>query len=199
MEGLRATERRLVLDSVKEGSLGKACKLLLGAGLPPVRDAEQKLLDLHPPGVLPPRDEESLGNFDFDVQEVRAALRSFDPTSGPGPSGLRAGHLQQLACSRHGNPLLEALSAFCSLLAIGGFGPEVMHLLTSVRGVPLPKKGGGVWPIAVGDVLRRTAAKCVMERVLPVASEYLLPIQVGVQVPDAAELVARPTVAARGT
>ena len=74
-----------------------------------------------------------------------------------------------------------------------------MHLLTSVRGVPLPKKGGGVWPIAVGDVLRRTAAKCVMERVLPVASEYLLPIQVGVQVPDAAELVARPTVAARGT
>ena len=46
-------------------------------------------------------------------------------------------------------------------------------------------------PVAVGDTLRRLAAKCLLGVVIPSASTYLLPLQVGVQVPNAAERVAR--------
>ena len=66
-----------------------------------------------------------------------------------------------------------------------------MSLFTASRLIALPKKSGGVPPIAVGDTLRRLAAKCLLDVGIPSASMYLLPLQVGVQVPNAAERVAR--------
>ena len=48
-----------------------------------------------------------------------------------------------------------------------------------------------VRPIAVGETLRRLAAKCLQKSTLPAVSGYLLPHQVGMKVPNAAELVAR--------
>ena len=51
--------------------------------------------------------------------------------------------------------------------------------------------GGGVRPIAMDGTVRRLAAKCLLSRTLPTCSEYLLPLQVGVQVPNAPETVAR--------
>ena len=62
-----------------------------------------------------------------------------------------------------------------------------MRVLTGAIGKP----AGGVRPIAMGETLRRLAAKCLHSAVLDKVSEYLLPLQVGVQVPNAAELVAR--------
>ena len=66
-----------------------------------------------------------------------------------------------------------------------------MKLLTTARLVAISKPNGGVRPIAVGETLRRLAAKCVHEATLAAVSNYLLPTQVGVKVPNAAELVAR--------
>jgi len=66
-----------------------------------------------------------------------------------------------------------------------------MKLLTAARLVPIGKRGGGVRPIAVGDVLRRLAARCLFQAVLPQATTHLLPTQVGIQVSGAAEMVAR--------
>ena len=65
-----------------------------------------------------------------------------------------------------------------------------MKLLTTARLVAVTKPGG-VLPIAVGVTLRRLAAKCVHEASLGAVSSYLLPTQVGVKVPNAAEIIAR--------
>ena len=66
-----------------------------------------------------------------------------------------------------------------------------MKLLTTARLVAVSKPNGGVRPIAVGETLRRLAAKYVHEATLAAVSSYLLPTQVGVKVSNAAELVAR--------
>jgi hypothetical protein len=66
-----------------------------------------------------------------------------------------------------------------------------MQLFTAARLVPLPKKGEGVRPIAVGDTLRQMVAKCALEGVIEQIVRFLVPLQVGVQVANAAELLAR--------
>ena len=75
----------------KEGSLGKACKVLTSSGI--AADNEhtfQLLLDKHPHGPAPvlPESEATENNIiplDFDIQSV---LRSFRKASACGPSGL---------------------------------------------------------------------------------------------------------------
>ena len=75
----------------KEGSLGKACKVLTSSGI--AADNEhtfQLLLDKHPHGPAPvlPASEATENNIvplDFDIQSV---LRSFLKASACGPSGL---------------------------------------------------------------------------------------------------------------
>ena len=66
-----------------------------------------------------------------------------------------------------------------------------MSILTASRLVAVKKPLGGVRPISVGETLRRLATKCLHSTALASVSEYLLPLQVGVQVPNAAENVAR--------
>ena len=133
----------------------------------------------------PPR-----GQFDFSAGEVEAALKSFPVWSSAGPSGLRPCHLLEMARGDDGSRLLEALASFCSALANNSLSCDCMKLLTTARLVAVAKPNGGVRPIAVGETLRRLAAKCVHEATLSAVSSYLLPTQVGVKVPNAAELVA---------
>ena len=88
---------------------------------------------------------------------------------------------------------MEALAAFSSSLANGECGQDCMQLFTATRLVPLPKKGDGVHPVAVGDFLRRMAAKCapevVLEEIVPLPLlPLLVPLQVGVQVFNATDL-----------
>ena len=194
--GLPEATERAVVNAIKDKALSKACRILSTSHLPPVKDAEAKLRELHPPGPLPTLamfgGSVAPGNFDFDVQLVKGAISSFAGESGAGPSGLRPRHLRELAkAKRHGQALLEALAGFSSAMANGHFGQECMQLFTAARLVPLPKKGDGVRPIAVGDTLRRLVAKCVLEGMIEEIVRFLVPLQVGVQVANAAELLAR--------
>ena len=155
-----------------------------------------RLRALHPPGPL--QTAETLGgnvapsNFDFDVDMIKAAISIFQGDSGAGPSGLRPCHIRELVkAKRYGEALFEALAAFSSAMANGHFGQECRGLFTAARLVPLPKKGDGARPIAVGDTLRRLVAKCALEGVIEHVVQLLVPLQVGVQVSNAAELVAR--------
>lgn len=59
----------------------------------------------------------------------------------------------------------------------------------------IPKPGGGVRPIAVGEILRRLTGKCLMGLVRQDARSFFWPAQVGVAVPGGAEQ-AIPTVRA---
>ena len=156
-----------------------------------VLGAISSLQALHPEGSpAPSTPNPPRGQFDFSAGEVEAALKSFPVGSSAGPSGLRPCHLLEMARGDDGSRLLEALASFCSALANNSLSCDCMKLLTTARLVAVAKPNGGVRPIAVGETLRRLAAKCVHEATLSAVSSYLLPTQVGVKVPNAAELVA---------
>ena len=52
----------------------------------------------------------------------------------------------------------------------------------------LPKKDATARPIAVGETLRRLAAKCLCASVKDAARDYLWPLQIGVAHPLGAEV-----------
>ena len=67
---------------------------------------------------------------------------------------------------------------------------ETREWLCGARIIGIPKKPAGLRPIAVGEVLRRMAAKCLVGQFQAEVVSRLLPLQVGVGVPGATELVA---------
>ena len=128
---------------MREKALSKACKILLGAGLPEVADAEAKLRELHPTG---PPDlnidaDQPPHCFDFTTSDVTSSLRTFDMSSGPGPSGLRPSHLWEMTQTKHKAAVLEALAEFCSAFCSGHFDADVMKLFTAARLVSVLRLG----------------------------------------------------------
>ena len=112
------------------------------------------------------------------------------PSTGPTDLALlalRAKHLQELVREHTAKGLLETFAAFCSAQGNGHFQQDSMALLTSARA--MPSKDDGVRPVGFGDTLRRSGAKCVLEAVMDHVTEYCSPLQVGLQVPNAAELI----------
>ena len=79
-----------------------------------------------------------------------------------GPSGLPQSDLKQCAACPNAKEFISALSVFLSLFASGGLPHESAPFLYACRLIPISKKDGGVRPIAVGDTLRRAAAKCLL-------------------------------------
>ena len=60
--------------------------------------------------------------------------------------------------------LHEALAQFCSELIRGQQPAEHRDLFCGARLIALPKKTAGIRPIAIGETLRRLAAKCLVEK-----------------------------------
>jgi hypothetical protein len=155
----------------------------------------EKLKQLHPlPDSLPADISLDLG--DQDIQSfweplVKDAITSFPRSSAPGPSGLRASHLQDaLRRPGRGAPLVSALARFCHMWAHGLIPEEMAPVLCGANLTPLRKKDGGVRPIAVGEVLRRLACKTLLNTaVAKEEASALAPEQVGVGVSRGAESV----------
>lgn len=76
-----------------------------------------------------------------------------------------------------------------NLLCAGHAPPEVLPHLCGASLFACRKKGGGLRPIAVGEVLRRSTSKCVSRAVQPDAIRILSPLQVGVAVPAGCEAI----------
>ena len=86
-----------------------------------------------------------------------------------------------------GAGLLDQLTMVVNLLAQGRACSTVAPLLAGAGLVALPKPSGGVRPIAVGELLRRLTAKCLMHVVRAEARDYLWPAQAGVAVKGGTE------------
>jgi hypothetical protein len=183
--------QRAVKAAVNEGALHKATVLLLESSAPlsnPV-DALQKLHPIRSVPVTPIASSvDSL--LELDAPAIIKACKSFPPGSTGGPSGLRPCHLQEMLESDDDFDLAEALAAFSSDLVNGLLPSESRNWFCGARVIGIPKKPSGVRPIAVGEVLRRLAAKCLVHHYQAEVVQRLLPCQVGVGVPNAAELVA---------
>jgi hypothetical protein len=99
-----------------------------------------------------------------------------------------AAHIPQGADSET-KALHEALAAFCTQFVRGELPELQRDLFCGARLIPIAKKPSGIRPIAVGETLRRLAAKCLVEKHQAAVIEYLEPLQLGVGVRGATEAI----------
>ena len=145
--------------------------------------------------ALPAAIELDVGDKDipsFWEPLVTDVVASFPRNSAPGPSALRASHLQDaLRRPGRGAPLVSAIARLCCMWA-HGLIPEVMApVFCGENLTPLRRKDAGVRSIALGEVLRRLACKTVLSTAVTKERICLLaPEQVGAGFSRGAESVA---------
>jgi hypothetical protein len=91
-------------------------------------------------------------------QNVREAINSFPVGSSLGLDGMRPQYLKDiisLSAGEAGQQALRALTKLCNFLLSGQLPSEICHLLYGASLCALPKKDGGIGPIAIGNCLRR--------------------------------------------
>ena len=177
MASLPESTRRAVLRAVKEKALSKASRLLLHSEQCLGLEAEAALRLLHPaagPPTVPSQPPVEL--VDFDVDDVRRALKSFPPGSGAGPSGLMAAHIT-LGTGAAEQRLLSSLARLSSSFAFGKLPFELRDLFCAARLIALPKKLRGVCPLAVEETLRRLAAKLLVMKFQSESTRDLAPFK----------------------
>ena len=174
----------------REGFDRKACAALVAEGIvDPCRSNLDKLKPLHP--VRAPLDavpaQQLPASPNIDSEAILQALRSFPRDSAPGPTGLRAQHLLDALTLGHSSAVLEQLAACSSLLASGAAPASIAPYFAGASLMAIEKKGGGLRPIAIGEILRRLVGKVLCQNVKQAAQTYFWPRQVGVGSPLGAD------------
>ena len=83
----------------------------------------------------------------------------------------------------------SSLTRLVNLLCSGSVPESVVPHLCGATLLPCKKKSGGLYPNAVGEVLRRLTSKCATRSVQSDALEFLAPLQLGVGVPAGCEAI----------
>ena len=175
------------LRFISEGQYSRAAQSMMSAGIaPPTPKNIREMRDKHPqaeiPDLSPPPDTQSL---QLTSSQVHKSIKSFKRGSAPGPSGLRAEHLKvtiKASSHSHTDRATTAITKFSNMLLAGHVPKEVAPYFCGAKLHGAIKKDGGLRPIAVGEILRRLAAKCAAKAVAPKAANLLSPLQLGVGV-----------------
>ena len=154
----------------------------------------QSLKDLHPVDADMPYQLSEIGSPSIvvTVTQVEESIRSFPIGSAGGRGGLRPQHLMdilQFPVSRSRDLYLKRLAAYVNISLAGRLSASIATFITSAPVYPLIKNGGGVRPIAVGEVLRRLTPKLASSVVRHAAVEHLSPLQVGVGIKNGTEAI----------
>jgi len=191
----REALRERVMGCVEAGQFSKAVKTLASEGMHELtEEVKRSLQSKHPQGPpLPPAEPtgHEAETPHFEVEEVLRRLRSFRRGTAPGASKWRVEHFLDALTIPAGDSdgrLSGALAQVVNILAAGKAPEEIGPWLGGAPVYPLKKKGGGVRPIAVGEVLRRLVSKCFCARVHARAQELFVGMgQVGVGVKGGVE------------
>ena len=167
----------------REGFDRKACAALIAGDMCDENADTAKLLaPLHPQSPAPtsPPMHELPWNPEITPGMVSKVLRSFPLDSAPGPSGLRVQHLLEAQTPSQGAAVAEQLTQVVQLLAQGRAPAELAEDFAGAKLLALKKPKGRIWPIAIGEVLRRIVGKCLCDTVKEDALQFFAPFQVGV-------------------
>ena len=86
---------------------------------------------------------------------------------------------------------VKAIKLFVNFGSRGLFPAFISKALCCASLTALSKKKGGVCPIAVGEVLRRLIAKCLVSEAKSGATELFDSLQLGVSISGSAEAIIR--------
>ena len=170
---------------LRDGASGKAARALMAEPLVTVTpEVLEKLWELHPAppaGDLPSLPE---GAPTLALQDAQLSryIRGLPGSVAAGPSGWTYEMVQD-AC---GNEVCRrALLALLYDTAAGLLPRPIAILLLAARLFAAGKPGGGIRPVAAGEVFYRISASFVlhMRGCRAAAREALLPVQLGVAVP----------------
>ena len=154
-------------SKLEEGNFKAAIRLICSDDRP-ATDSQETLAALqakHPPSAPDRRApcNPDLARFDaiqMSDTDIINAVRSFPAGSAGGPDGITPQHLKDLLATVTDGRLLNQLVQFINLLLNGGLSQQINEIIFRANLIALPKKYGGVRPIAVGYTWRRLAAKC---------------------------------------
>ena len=119
---------------------------------------------------------------EIDDKVLGQVIQTFSRGLAPGPSGLRADHILQIANHKYGklkNELVALLCSFTQVAISGKIPPSLAPWLCGGRAIPLRKKDGSIRPLVVGEVLRASVSRYVLTKVEGAAAEALSAIQLG--------------------
>jgi hypothetical protein len=193
-DGIPEYMEEMINDLVSAGNTSKATRVLASHGVAPYgAETFEGLKEKHPQGPETPIPSDLPPSIRVSVKRVREAISSFPPRSAPGPSGLRPEHLKHALQGDALKELPARLTNFVNRYLSANIPTFAMPFFASARLIPLLKKQGGtdLRPVAIGETLRRLAAKCAWLECKDDAVSILAPLQLGAGVPLATEAIAR--------
>ena len=191
---LRLSNARRARRLTEEGQYKKALQALLSEGIAGASaEVIDQMLSKHPqvaPPSLPQGPPSPPPHIASEI--ILKAIRSFPAGSAPGPSHFRAAHLKEaVLCPSPGQAaqVMHSLTGLVNLLCSGHAPPEVVPHLCGATLIACKKRGGGLRPIAVGEVLRRLVSKSLSTVLRQEAVQVLSPHQLGVGVKSGCEAI----------
>ena len=184
-----ATTRAIQL--LEKGYIGRASRALVDSSAlaPETPDTLEELRAKHPLGVKNPfsgRSSPRPGQS-IPLSAIKTAIDSMGREKAPGLSGWTKPLLEACMAPRANNTttpaILEALRLLADMIRQGTAPGK--SLLTASRLVSLEKEGGGIRPIAVGELFYRVAIKAIL--ITNSRPGMLLPCQLGVGSPGGTE------------
>ena len=179
----------------QDGQFTRALQALCSSGLAEhSRATLQVMQDKHPAPLHPStfQLQTDTPQMTFTTAQVVKAISTFRKSSAPGPTGLRAEHLQcvmKTSAPNRVDKIADAVTGVINLMAKGGVPDAVAPFLCGANLFGAVKKDGGVRPIAVGNLLRRITSKCFSFATSDRAAAFLGPLQLGVGIRGGLEAI----------
>ena len=188
-----ATNIRRATWLAQEGQFRQAAKALTSHGLD--FDSAEALGEMQRKHPASPPASSSIPlppppPYRFNSSEVHAALNSFHSATAAGPSGLRAAHLKDAFAAKNftaGHQLIDVMTDILNIVVAGKAPSAIAPYLCGENLFAANKKSGGHRPIAVGETIRRWAAKCLARKAIEDVRNHFAPHQLGVGVKGGCE------------
>ena len=130
-------------------------------------------------------------NEKIEIQNylVLKCIKSFRKGSGGGPFGLLPEHLMAATEVVIHADILKNITALVNMIVNGEIPDQIKPLLMGASLSALEKPNQDLRPIAVGNTIRRLAAKCLADVVNKELREVFQPVQFAIGTPSGAEQI----------